>query len=261
MLLVTGGTGFIGSVLLAELEATRAPKVAVCDWIDSPHKGRNISKRGNLASVVPPERLDDFLERDRRHIEAIFHLASSGTGSTEGALPRLWRFAAERGIPLIFAASAGGVVDGKAPPFWTGLRFRDVYGPNEYHKGDQRSDALVLYEQIRDTGRARLHPGSHDYVWVGDCAQAMIWLWREGRQSGLFDCRAGLERPSLDLARAVFQEMDKEPVVDWVAAPDAGPCDPWQLPQAAGYTAPFTTLEEGVGRYLRDYLAAGDPYW
>ena len=115
MLLVTGGAGFIGSVLVAGLEEARAPKVAVCDWTQDPltgaPKGRNIAKRGNLASVVPPEKLDDFLERDRRHIEAIFHMGaiSSTTVTDEDLLERtnvqlplrLWRFAVERGIPLI----------------------------------------------------------------------------------------------------------------------------------------------------------------
>ena len=81
MLLVTGGAGFIGSVLVAGLEEARAPKVAILDWTEDPltgqKKGRNIAKRGNLAfGGAARERLDDFLERDRRHIEAIFHMGA-----------------------------------------------------------------------------------------------------------------------------------------------------------------------------------------
>src|SRR6185436_6581095 len=116
MLVVTGGTGFIGSVLVARLEQAGAPKVAIVDRLDHDDKRRNILKRGNLAAIVPPEALDGFLERDRRHIEAIFHMGaiSSTTETDENLLQRinvdlplaLWRFCAARGIPLIYASSA-----------------------------------------------------------------------------------------------------------------------------------------------------------
>ena len=333
MLLLTGGAGFIGSVLVADLEGARAPTVAVVDWTTDPQsgekKGRNIAKRGNLASMVPPERLDDFLERDRRHIEAIFHMGaiSSTTVADESLLERvnvqlplrLWKFAAERGIPLIYASSAATYGDGaagfddeftgqamqrlqplnpygrskhrfdlevlrrvnageKTPPFWAGLKFFYVYGPNEYHKGGQKSVAVALHEQIRETGRARLFRSHNpnyadggqlrDFVWVGDCADAMIWLWQEGRQSGLFNIGTGHARSFLDLANATFAAMGKPPAIDFVDTP-AALRDRYQYftearmerLRAAGYARPFTSLEEGVGRYVRDFLETGDPYW
>ena len=332
-ILVTGGAGFIGSVLVAGLEAAHAPKVTVCDWTTDPmtgeKKGRNIAKRGNLASVVPPERLDDFLDRDRRNIEAIFHMGaiSSTTVTDEGLLERvnvelplrLWRFAAERGIPLIYASSAatyGGGEAGfddeftghamqrlkplnaygrskhrfdlevlkmvhageKAPPIWAGLKFFNVYGPNEYHKGGQKSVVAALCQQARATGRAKLFRSHNpdyadggqlrDFVWVGDCADAMVWLWREGRQSGLFNIGTGNARSFLDLARATFAAMSREPTIDFVDTPaNIRECYQYfteartERLRAAGYARPFTSLEDGVGRYVRDFLETGDLYW
>ena len=329
MLLVTGGTGFIGSVLIAELERGGAPKVALCDRIDDPHKGRNIAKRGNLGPLVPPERLGSFLESDRRHIEAILHMgAISSTTFTDAdvlertnvALPTLlWDFAAERGIPFIYASSAATYGDGTAgfddeftgqalgrlnplnpygaskhrfdlevlrrvnagadaPPFWAGLKFFNVYGPNEYHKTGQHSVVLSLFEQIRDTGRARLFASTRegrpdgseerDFIWVGDCAQAVLWLWRSGTQSGLFNIGSGRARSFLDLARATFAAMGRPEAIDFVEMPAAlrGRYQYFtearmERLRAAGYTQPFTSLEDGVGAYVRDFLATGDPYW
>jgi ADP-L-glycero-D-manno-heptose 6-epimerase len=232
---------------------------------------------------------------------------------------RLWRFAAERGIPLIYASSAATYGDGeagfddeftgqglqrlkplnpygrskhrfdlevlkmvnagdKAPPFWAGLKFFNVYGPNEYHKGGQRSVAVALYEQARDTGRARLirsHNPDYadggqlrDFVWVGDCADAMVWLWQEGRQSGLFNIGTGRARSFLDLAHATFAAMGREPAIVFVDTPAniRGRSQYFtearmERLRAAGYGRPFTPLEQGVRTYVRDFLETGDPYW
>jgi ADP-L-glycero-D-manno-heptose 6-epimerase len=333
MLLVTGGAGFIGSVLVAGLEEVRAPKVAILDWTEDPltgqKKGRNIAKRGNLASVVPPERLDDFLERDRRHIEAIFHMGaiSSTTVTDEALLERtnvqlplkLWRFAAERGVPLIYASSAatyGGGEAGfddefsgqalqrlqplnaygrskhrfdlevlrmvsageKAPPAWAGVKFFNIYGPNEYHKGGQRSVVHAVFEQVRDSGRARLFRSHNpdyadggqlrDFVWVGDCSDIMIWLWRNNFEGGLVNIGTGKARSFLDLAHATFAAMGQPAAIDFVDTPVAIR-EKYQYftearmerLRAAGYANPFTSLEDGVGKYVRDFLDTGDPYW
>jgi ADP-L-glycero-D-manno-heptose 6-epimerase len=327
MLVVTGGTGFIGSVLVARLEQAGAPKVAIVDRVDHDSKRLNIVKRGNLAAIVPPESLDDFLDRDRRHIEAIFHMgAISSTTETDEALLervnvelplRLWRFCAERGIPLIYASSAATYGDGaagfddefsgqalqrlaplngygrskhrfdlavlrmlsageKPPSSWAGLKFFNVYGPNEYHKGGQKSVVCHLHEQIVATGRARLFRSHRpdyadggqlrDFVWVGDCAEAMVWLWQSG-ESGLFNIGTGKARSFLDLAHATFAAMGRAPAIDWVDTPEAIR-EKYQYftearmerLRAAGYERPFVSLEDGVTEYVRGYLAQPDPH-
>jgi ADP-L-glycero-D-manno-heptose 6-epimerase len=164
-----------------------------------------------------------------------------------------------------------------APPSWAGLKFFNVYGPNEYHKGGQRSVALALFEQVRDGGRARLFRSHNpdyadggqlrDFVWIDDCVEAVLALWRQPRLSGLFNIGTGQARSFLDLAHAVFAAMGRAAVIDWVDTPEAIRARYQYFTEArverlraAGYAAPFTTLEDGVRRYINDYLSAIDPY-
>jgi ADP-L-glycero-D-manno-heptose 6-epimerase len=164
-----------------------------------------------------------------------------------------------------------------APPCWAGLKFFNVYGPNEYHKGGQRSVPVALFEQVRDSGRARLFRSHHpdyadggqlrDFVWVGDCVDAMLTLWRQPRLGGLFNIGTGQARSFLDLAHAVFAAMDRPVAIDWIDTPIVIR-ERYQYftearverLRAAGFGAPFTSLEDGVRRYVTDYLATSDPH-
>lgn len=164
-----------------------------------------------------------------------------------------------------------------APPSWAGLKFFNVYGPNEYHKGGQRSVALTLFEQVRDAGRARLFRSHHpdyadggqlrDFVWLEDCVDAVLTLWRQPRVSGLFNIGTGRARSFLDLALAVFAAMGRPVAIDWIDAPEAIRARYQYFTEArverlraAGFTAPFTPLENGVRRYVCEYLATSDPH-
>ena len=103
------------------------------------------------------------------------------------------------------------------PPQWVGLKFFNVYGPNEYHKGQQMSVVPQVYKQISKTGRARLFKSHHpdfedggqlrDFIWVGDCINVMQWLDENPKVSGLFNCGTGQARSFLDLTAVVFDAM------------------------------------------------------
>ena len=167
--------------------------------------------------------------------------------------------------------------EGTRPKQWAGLKFFNVYGPNEYHKGDQQSVAAQLFHQISDSGRARLfrsHRNDYpdggqlrDFIWVGDCVDVMLWLYDNPAVNGIFNCGTGEARSFNDLANACFSALDREPVIEYVDTP-ANIRDKYQyFTQAemarlgkAGYEKPFTSLEDGVGRYIRDHLAANNPY-
>ena len=228
----------------------------------------------------------------------------------------LWRWCSRNGRRLIYASSAAAYGDGQNgfdddndpaalarlapmnryglskqlfdlmavnlarggfhPAQWAGLKFFNVYGPNEGHKGGQRSVAVQLYEQISATGRARLFRSHNpdyadggqlrDFIWVGDCVDVMLWLYDEPSISGIFNCGTGQARSFLDLANACFAALGREPSIDYIDTP-ADIRDRYQYftearmdrLRAAGYDRPFTTLESGVGRYIRDYLATNDP--
>ena len=170
------------------------------------------------------------------------------------------------------------VQDGRpSPPQWAGLKFFNVYGPNEYHKGVQKSVVAQLFAQVRDGGPARLFE-SHDpdypdggqmrdFVWVGDCVDVVLWLLDNGGVNGLFNCGSGRARTFEDVARAVSNALGRESEIEFIPTPDAirdryqyfTEADMSRL-QAAGYGKPFTSLEDGVGRYVSGHLDSPDPY-
>ena len=163
------------------------------------------------------------------------------------------------------------------PPQWAGLKFFNVYGPNEYHKGDMISVVRRVHDQIRNTGRCTLFK-SHkagvahgdqrrDFVAVEDCVDVMLWLMDNPGVSGLYNLGTGCDRSFADLALAVFAALGASPEIDYVDMPPSIR-DRYQYYtkatmdrlRAAGYQRPFTSLEDGVGAYVRDFLEAGDPY-
>ena len=164
------------------------------------------------------------------------------------------------------------VQDGQAaPPKWAGLKFFNVYGPHERHKGEQRSIINKLYGEITATGRARLFRSHNpdyadggqlrDFIWVGDCVEAMLWLLDHGATAGIFNIGTGTARSFLDVAQGVFAALDRPPVVDFIDMPVElrGRYQYYtqakiERLRAAGYTKAFTTIEAGVQRYVRDYL-------
>jgi len=164
-----------------------------------------------------------------------------------------------------------------APPFWAGLRFFNVYGPNEYHKGPMRSVVEQAYHRVKEGKPVRLFRSHHpevpdggqrrDFVHVQDCVELILWLLDSRRASGLFNCGTGEARSFLDLAGAVFSALGREPDIEWVDTPEEIR-DRYQYftqarmdkLRAAGYPTPFRSLERGVEEYVRGYLDTEDPY-
>ena len=166
---------------------------------------------------------------------------------------------------------------GVAPPQWAGLKFFNVYGPNEYHKGGQESLVVQLHRQIAETGKARLFRSHHpdypdggqerDFVWVGDCVDIMLWLFDNPAVTGLFNVGTGTARTFSDLARACFAAMARDPALEYVDTPAHIRRHYQYHTQArmtrlrdAGYDKPPTALEDGVRCYIQDHLATNDPY-
>lgn len=158
------------------------------------------------------------------------------------------------------------------PPQWVGLKFFNVYGPNEYHKGGQKSVICGLYPQICDTGRARLFKSGHpdyadggqmrDFVYVRDCVDVVLWFLDHPDRSGIFNVGTGKARTFTDLARSCFAAIGRDPVIEYIDMPAAltlhyqyfTQADMAKL-RAAGYDKPFTTLEDGVKDYVQNYMS------
>ena len=160
------------------------------------------------------------------------------------------------------------VAEGRpVPPAWAGLKFFNVYGPGEAYKGDMRSVALKLYETLSAGGRATLFRSHNpdyadggqlrDFVYVADCAAVVLWILDQKRFSGLYNLGTGQARSWLDLAKAVFRAMGQAPEVTYVDMPEAIR-DRYQYftearmqrLRAAGYSAPFASVEDGVAAYV-----------
>mgnify|MGYP005842473153 CR=1 FL=1 len=327
MIVITGGAGFIGSNIVAELSGGGRSGLVVCDWLGTGDKWRNIAG-AEIEDVIAPEDLAAFLDARKGTIEAVIHMgAVSSTTETDADLivrsnirlsNDLWDWCAAHGARFIYASSAATYGDGAqgfdddaaphalaclrpmnaygwskhvvdrriarslargdaAPPQWAGLKFFNVYGPNEYHKGGQKSVIAHIHPAARDGGPVRLFRSHRpdyedggqvrDFVYVKDCARVVAWLLDTPSVSGLFNLGTGKARSFRDLAHAVFAALNRAPAIDYVDTP-AEIRDKYQYftqakmdrLRAAGYTAPFTPLEEGVADYVRSYLEADNPY-
>jgi ADP-L-glycero-D-manno-heptose 6-epimerase len=166
---------------------------------------------------------------------------------------------------------------GHAPSQWAGLKFFNVYGPNEYHKGDMKSVVAQIWP-IAKTGRTISLFKSHnpnypdggqrrDFVYVKDVEQVVAWLLSHSEVNGVFNLGSGEARTFKDLAEVTFRAAGHAPKIAYVDTPAAirdkyqyfTEADMTRL-RAAGYALPFTTLEDGVQDYVQNYLAKDDPY-
>ncbi len=163
------------------------------------------------------------------------------------------------------------------PPQWAGLKFFNVYGPNEYHKEDQMSVCCKLYPQVIAGAAARLFKSHHpdygdggqlrDFVYVKDCVSVMLWLYENPEVSGLFNVGTGKARSFADLAKAVFTAAELEPKINYMDMPEALQGKYQYFTEAKvdklrahGYEQPFTELEDGIKDYIEYYMSKEDQY-
>ena len=225
----------------------------------------------------------------------------------------VWKRCADQGIPLVYASSAATYGLGEhgyrdedelarkleplnaygrskndfdkwvleqsaAPPHYYGLKFFNVYGPNEYHKGRMASVVWHTFRQVRQTGAMKLfrshRPGiadghqSRDFIYVRDLVDVCHWLMdHRPSPNGLYNLGTGTARTFHDLAHATFAAMGREPDISFIDTP-ADIRDKYQYfteaemkkLRDAGYDRPFTSLEDGIGDYVRTFLAH-ERYW
>jgi ADP-L-glycero-D-manno-heptose 6-epimerase len=166
---------------------------------------------------------------------------------------------------------------GPTPPRWAGLKFFNVYGPNEYHKGSMRSAVYNITEALRRGEPARLFASdregiedggqSRDFVHVDDICDVILWLLRGNAPSGLYNIGTGCARSFADLARAVCAALGMPERIEYFPMPETlrGRYQYWTEAdigklRRAGYNAPMTGLEEGVARTVQGYLVKDDPF-
>ncbi|HEY2660083.1 MAG TPA: ADP-glyceromanno-heptose 6-epimerase [Caulobacteraceae bacterium] len=328
IVLVTGGAGFIGSNIVAELAADPALEVVVCDRLRSAESGkwRNLAKHP-IADFIAPEAMFDWLQQRAADLRAVVHMgAISSTTETDadkiihtnfGLSRDLFRWCAEHQKPLIYASSAATYGDGsqgfsdrddveslaalrplnaygwskalfdlfaareaargKAPPQWVGLKFFNVYGPNEEHKGAMKSVAAQIWPKARrgetvqlfKSHRAGVEDGGQlrDFVYVRDAAHIVAWLLGNPQVSGVYNLGSGQARSFKDLAQAICAAAEQTANIRYVDMPEALREKYQYFTQAemgrlheAGYPDAMTSLEDGVGDYVHGHLSKTDPY-
>ena len=159
----------------------------------------------------------------------------------------------------------------KKPFFWAGLKFFNVYGPNEYHKGRMASVVYHAFHQIQETGGMKLFRSHHpefgdgeqarDFIYVKDVVDVILFMMEKRPESGLYNLGTGLASTFGDLVKYTFEAMDRIPDISFIDTP-ADIRDKYQYFTEAdmgklrrvGYNKPFTSLEDGVMDYTRNYL-------
>lgn len=227
---------------------------------------------------------------------------------------RVWNACIRFGIPLVYASSAatygggehgyaddhqivgqlkplnpygeskndfdrwvlGEVAKGQAPYFWAGLKFFNVFGPNEFHKGRMASVVFHTFNQVNATGSMKLFRShredysdggqTRDFVYVKDLTEVCLFLMhhRKASSSGLYNLGTGHARTFLDLAKATFVAMGKKPNIGFIDTPEDirdtyqyfTEADMSKL-RSIGFDRPFATLEDAIHDYVKNYLIPG----
>jgi ADP-L-glycero-D-manno-heptose 6-epimerase len=159
----------------------------------------------------------------------------------------------------------------KCPPFWAGLKFFNVYGPNENHKGRMASVIFHTFHQIKEKGEMRLFRSHNpnykngeqlrDFVYVKDVINVCCFLMYEMPKSGIYNLGSGKARTFMDLASLTFTSLGLSPKIDFVDTPEDIRATYQYFTEAdmskllgVGYSSPFHTLEEGISDYVKNYL-------
>ena len=316
MIVVTGGAGFIGSAIVAGLNARGISDIVIVDFLESDQKWKNL-RNLQYADYIEADEFYEMLATEHIDwpIDTIIHMgACSDTTETDASYlvknnyecsKMLACFATEKNIRFIYASSAATYGDGEKGfaddegkleellplnmygyskqmfDLWAkktglldsvvGLKFFNVFGPNEYHKGKMRSFVIKAFEQISESGKVNLFKSHHldyadgeqlrDFLYIKDCVDMTLFFMDNPDVNGIFNLGTGKARSWNDLAKAVFVAMNKKPDIEYMPMPEElqgkyqyfTQADITKL-QDAGYDKKQTSLEEAIKDYVQNYL-------
>jgi ADP-L-glycero-D-manno-heptose 6-epimerase len=315
MIIVTGAAGFIGSAIVAELNARGITEVLCVDELGCDEKWKNLRNLAFSDYIEKDAFLDMLLAGNVPKTEALIHMgACSSTTETDASFllknnfeytKHLACWAAANNIRFIYASSAATYGDGSKGfvddeekidqlqplnmygyskqlfDLWAkkqglleqivGLKYFNVFGPNEYHKAGMRSYPLKSFEQIKDKGKVVLFksgdPGYgdgeyvRDFIYIKDAVDMTLFFLDNTEVSGIFNVGTGIARSWNDLVKAVFTATDQKPKIEYVPMPDSIKDQYQYYTQAditklknAGYKKQTTKLEEAIKDYVQNYL-------
>lgn len=316
MIIVTGGAGFIGSVLISELNKKGIKDIIVVDRLGKTEKWKNLLDLKFEEYIHSDDIFNEENEELLEEAEFIFHMGACSS-TTEMDMDfliennlnfskKIFAIATQLGTPIIYASSAATygagdngygddhgelknlralnpygyskqlfdewVVELDAfPPKWFGLKFFNVYGPNESHKGEMRSIVHKAFGQIKKAGKVKLFK-SHkedfqdgeqlrDFIYVKDVVKAMLEMMEIKKGSGIYNMGTGKARSFNDLVKQTFKSLDREENIEYIDMPDSIRNQYQYYTQAEmkkfNKLLPnfkFSSLEEGVDDYVKNHL-------
>ena len=326
MILITGGAGFIGSVLARELNKANYDKIIIVDRLGSTDKWKNLRSIKYLDCLNPDDLFSQDTGRNEKFFDSvdfIFHLGAcaSTTQKDMDFLMKnnvnfsqiLFTYANKQNIPFIYASSAATYGDGSLgydddhqkidqlrplnpygyskhlfdqwvlrqdnhPTHWYGIKFFNVYGPNEYHKEDMRSMIHKAYCQIQKEGKVRLFKSHHrdfkdgeqlrDFIYVKDVVLTMMKIMNTLPTSGIYNLGCGKARSFNDLAHAVFTSLGLSEKIEYFDTPESIRSQYQYFTQAKmeklNHVLPdlvFSNLEDGMADYIKNHLLKDNPFY
>lgn len=320
MIIVTGANGFIGSVIVWELNQAGHNDIICVDSVGLSE--RNLLNNKKYLRFLAKEQLWSLLETPEAKMSVtwIIHMGacSSTTELNKEFLDenntqysnKIFDWCALHKKGLIYASSAATYGDGslgfddntspeslrplnlygeskvlsdryalkatQTPPHWYGLKFFNVYGPNEYHKGSMSSVAFKAFHQIKDTETLGLFKSHHpdykdgeqkrDFVYVKEVSGWVLELMSKKPASGIYNMGFGKAHTWLDLAQAVFTAMNKDMKINWLEIPEnirnqyqyftLAKTEKWEN---AGLSKSKWPLDKAITDYIQGYLTKNDP--
>jgi ADP-L-glycero-D-manno-heptose 6-epimerase len=326
MILVTGAAGFIGSVIVKQLNDDGVEDLLLCDHFESGEKWKNLRGLKYEAFVQVEDLFQHPIWKKPQGLSAIYHMGAC-SDTTELNMDflyknnteftnRLLALAAQKNIPIVYASSAATYGSGnegysddhkgiptlkplnkygyskqlsdewilkqtKKPKVWFGVKFFNVFGPQEYHKGKMSSVVYQSFNQIKSVGEVKLFKSHRpdykdgeqlrDFVYVKDVVRAMIELIKAGKKkptiSGIYNLGTGEARSFHDLVKATYRAMNVPPKIKFIDMPEELRNQYQYYTQAemgklkkALPKFKFTSLEDAVTDYVGSHLSKPDQY-
>ena len=318
MIIITGGAGFIGSAIAAELNRRGIADLIIVDILDHPEKQKNLDTLSYRQYFDRDDFLEKTLSRNIDGVEAIFHMgACSSTTETDEVFLRknnfdytkeLALYALEKNARFIYASSAATYGNGEQGyeddesrletlcplnlyghskqnfDLWAkeqgllrdiaGLKYFNVYGPNEYHKGDMRSMVLKGYQQSIETGGIRLFKSYkpeyadgcqvRDFLYIKDAVAMTLFFYDHPAVCGIYNVGSGIASGWNDLAKNIFLAQGKDAQIEYIEMPTAirdqyqyHTCAVMEKIRKAGCKMQTQSLADGITDYVRNYLMPG----
>jgi len=318
MIILTGGAGFIGSCVLAELNKNGFQDITVVDNLGTSEKWKNLANKKFTQFIHKNKFREQLLSGNfnicAKDISAIIHLGACSATTEKDAdylmdnnflfSKELALFAIVNNIKFIYASSAATYGDGENGysdksidnliplncyglskhlfDMWivenqfenkvTGIKFFNVFGPNEYHKAGMRSMFIGAFEQIKETGKVKLFKSERndfedgeqkrDFIYVKDCAKIILKMLNDKDFSGIYNLGTGTANSWNILAKSVFAAMNKTVNIEYIELPEKlknqyqyfTEADTVKLLQKLGANWKFTSIENAAKDYVQNYL-------